>query len=190
MCDNLAYREDIRKELINGKVAAMSPRPSVNHNVISENIIFIFKQYLRGKKCAPFGDGVDLYLDENNRFVPDGMIVCDRDKVNWDGVHGAPDLVWEILSPSTAKNDKWHKKNVYAFCGVPEYWIVDPVNRAIEIYLLQDGQYVLDNLCTLVPPEYMERLDEDEKAEVITEFKCHLYDDLVIRLEDIFYDLF
>lgn len=190
MNSNLAYRPEICEELINGEVVAMSPRPAVNHNRISYNIIHLFLGYLKGRKCVPFGDGTDLYLDENNRFVPDGMIVCDREKVKWDGVHGAPDLVWEILSPSTAKRDRWYKKNVYASCGVPEYWIVDPASQTIEIYLLQDGQYVLENLCTLVLPQYMERLNEGEESEVLTEFKCHLYDDLVIRLEDIFYDLF
>lgn len=189
MNSNLAYREKIREELIDGKVVSMSPRPVVNHNFVSQNISFIFKQYLKGKKCVSFGDGVDLYLNEKNRFIPDGMVVCDRSKVKWDGVYGAPDLVWEILSPSTAKNDKWHKKNVYAACGVPEYWIVDPAGQSVEIYLLQDGQYILDNFCARVSQTRMEKLDEGEKSEVAEEFKCHLYDDLTIRLEDIFYDL-
>lgn len=190
MNSNLAYQaEDIREELIGGRVAAMSPRPAVNHHLISENIIFIFKQYLKGKKCTPFGDGVDLYLNEKNRFVPDGMIVCDRDKIKWDGVHGAPDLVWEILSPSTMKNDRWYKKNVYAACGVPEYWIVDPKGQSVEVYLLQNGEYVLDSVCANVSQEYLERLDEKDRAEVPAEIRCHLYDDLIIRPEDIFYDL-
>ena len=126
MNGNLAYQEDWREELIGGKLVAMSPRPAFNHNRISENIDFIFRGYLRGKKCTPLGDGYDLYLDENNHFIPDFMIVCDRDKIQMDGVHGAPDLVVEVLSPSTAQNDRGHKKEVYAKCGVREYWIVSP----------------------------------------------------------------
>ena len=190
MRDNLAYQEDIREELINGKVVAMSPRPAVNHNYISYRLISIFMWHLKGRKCVPFGDGTDLYLDEDNRFIPDGMVVCDREKIRRNGVYGAPDLVWEILSPSTSKNDKWTKKNVYESAGVPEYWIVDPAGHTVEIYLLQDGQYVLDNLCTWFPPEELTEMTEEEKADLVTEFKCHLYDDLIIRMDDIFCDLF
>ena len=92
--DNLAYKYDeICDELINGEIVMMTPRPAVNHNIIAGNIYTIFNVYLRGKSCMSFGDGVDLYLNDKNRFVPDGMIVCDRSKIKADGVHGAPDLV-------------------------------------------------------------------------------------------------
>ena len=72
---------------------------------------------------------------------------------------------------------------------MPEYWIVSPAERSIEVYLLQEGRYVLDELYTHYPPEDLEDMTETEKAEIKTEFKCHLYDDLVIRLDDIFEDL-
>lgn len=110
MSDNLAFEEAPWEELIDGKAVLMSPRPAVNHNFVSGSIYGIFHHYLRGKRCTPFADGTDLYLTEDNRFVPDCMIVCDKDKIHTDGVHGAPDLVVEVLSPSTAKNDKGHKK--------------------------------------------------------------------------------
>lgn len=129
-------------------------------------------------------------MTDKDRFVPDMMVVCDRDKIRRNGVYGAPDLVVEVLSPSTAKNDKGYKKTVYESSGVPEYWIVDPVGRSIEVYLLQDSRYVLDNIYTLYPAEELEEMMDDEKAVVMTEFKCHLCDDLVIRLEDIFNDWF
>ena len=186
MNGNLAYQEDWREELIGGKLVAMSPRPAFNHNRISENIDFIFRGYLRGKKCTPLGDGYDLYLDENNHFIPDFMIVCDRDKIQMDGVHGAPDLVVEVLSPSTAQNDRGHKKEVYAKCGVREYWIVSPDNKSVEIYLNEDAELVFHKVYTVVPGWMLEKMKDEERAEVVTRFRCSLYDDLELSLDDIF----
>lgn len=186
MNGNLAYQEDWREELIGGKLVAMSPRPAFNHNRISENIDFIFRGYLRGKKCTPLGDGYDLYLDENNHFIPDFMIVCDRDKIQMDGVHGAPDLVVEVLSPSTAQNDRGHKKEVYAKCGVREYWIVSPDNKSVEIYLNEDAELVFHKVYTVVPGWMLEKMKDEERAGVVTRFRCSLYDDLELSLDDIF----
>ena len=118
MNTNLAYQDYPAEELIGGKFVAMSPRPSVNHNHVSFNIARIFADYLKGKRCTPFADGVDLYLTDEDRFIPDMMVVCDPDKVKADGVYGAPDLVVEVLSPSTAQYDRGRKMRVYAQCGV------------------------------------------------------------------------
>lgn len=189
MSNNLAYQETLWEELINGEVTAMSPA-APRHNRISGNIHGIFWSYLKGKKCVPFNDSTIVHLTEKDHFIPDFMIVCDRDKIKSQWVAGAPDLVAEVLSPGTAKNDKWHKKNVYEASGVPEYWIVSPREKSVEVYLLQDGRYVLDNLYTFYSEEELADLEERDRAGLVTEFKCHLYDDLVIRLEDIFGDLF
>lgn len=187
MDSNLAYQEDIREELINGTLVAMSPSPTVNHNRVTGNIYRIFSNYLKGRQCEPFGDGVDLYLTDDDVYVPDFMVVCDPDKVKMDGVHGAPDLVVEVLSPSTAKNDRGRKKDVYEVCGVREYWIISPGDRTLEQYLLEDGQFVLHEVYTLHPDWALEKMSEKERAAVVTEFQCSLYDDLTISLEDIFY---
>ena len=190
MTGNLAYQyeDEIWDEMIDGKIVAMSPRPAVNHNIISGNIYHIFKTYLSGKKCVPFGDGTDLYLTPKDRFVPDGMIVCNRDKIKPKGVYGAPDLVIEVLSPSTAKNDRGYKKRVYGTCGIPEYWIVSPSEKAVYVYLLQDGQYNLDNVYSLYPDYMLTKMTEEEQAAIPTEFQCSLFSDLVVRLENIFED--
>ena len=189
MSNNLAFQEEVWEELIDGQLVAMSPAIP-RHNMISGSIFAIFKTYLKGKRCVPFPDGTAVQLTDRDRFIPDFMVVCDRDKIKSQWVVGAPDLVVEILSPSTAKNDKWHKKNVYEASGVPEYWIVSPKEKSVEVYLLQDGRYVLDNLYTFYSEEELADLEERDRAGLVTEFKCHLYDDLVIRLEDIFGDLF
>ena len=189
MSDNLAYQEERREELIGGKVVMMSPS-SAGRTYVADNILMIFKQYLKGKKCIPFGDGLLAHLTDEDKFVPDMIVVCDRDKIKRTYIDGAPDLVVEVLSPGTAKNDRGYKKSVYESSGVPEYWIVDPLHKSIEVYLLQGGRYVLDNLYTLYSAEELEEMTEEEKALVVTEFKYHLYDDLTIRLDDIFGDIF
>ena len=186
MNSNLAYQEEFREELIGGKAVAMSPRPMYNHNHIAFNIAVLFSNYLRGKPCTVIPDGTDLYLTEEDRFVPDMMVVCDRDKIRRDGVHGTPDLVVEVLSPSTMRNDRMGKKEVYQTCGVREYWLVDPENRTIEQYLLQDGKLELNMVYASCRDDELERMSEQEKAELETHFQCSLYSDFDIALEDIF----
>lgn len=190
MNENLAYQEERREELIGGKVVLIAPSPRWNHMAVSGNIFGIFRDYLKGKKCTPIQDGFDLYLDDENQFVPDFMIVCDPCKIKPDGVHGAPDLVVEVLSPSTAKNDKGHKKDVYAKCGVLEYWIVDSVSNSIEVYRLDGSSYVLHDVYTQRPDWELEMMSEAERAAVVTHFQCSLFDDLDISLEEIFYRTF
>ena len=115
------------------------------------------------------------------------MVVCDQSKLRSNGVHGAPDLVVEVLSPGTARYDKGHKKSVYEHHGVREYWIVSPVERSVEQYVLEDGHFVLWDVYTFYSREMLEDMKEAERAEVVTEFRCSLFDDLPIRLKDIFY---
>lgn len=102
-----------RYEIIDGKIIMMSPRPVVNHNTIIVNLSIIFGNYLDGKKCINLSDGVDMHLDENNTVIPDSMIICNRDIIKRDGIYGAPDLIVEVLSLSTARRDRSVKKNLY-----------------------------------------------------------------------------
>ena len=189
MSSNLAYQEERREELIGGNVVMMSPA-SAEHVYTAGSIYNIFKNYLKGKNCIPFSDGLLVHLTDENKFVPDMMVVCDRSKIKSDGVHGAPDLVVEVLSPSTAKDDRTRKKEVYEACGVPEYWLVSPTDKSIEVYLLESGKYILHDVYTVRPDWVLKQMTDEERAAIVTEFKCHLYDDLIIRLDDIFGDLF
>ena len=65
-----------QEELINGMLVAMSPSPSTNHNRVAFNIARLFASLLEGQSCEVFSDGLDLYLDDDNRFIPDMMVVC------------------------------------------------------------------------------------------------------------------
>jgi len=185
---SLAYEEESWEELIDGKIVAMSPPPSFGHNLTASNIYDIFRSYLKktGKKCMPINDGTALYLTGKDYFIPDFMLVCDRTKIDHEGVHGAPDLVAEVLSPSTADRDRKYKKDLYARCGAREYWLVSPGDQALEQYLLVDGQLNLHKTYTVYPKWMLEKMTEEQRAAVPTHFKCSLFDDLDISLADIF----
>lgn len=193
---NLAYTNEdfdkIKKELIDGKIVMMSPRPRINHNRVCTAISREFSLYLKGKTCEAFSDGVDVFLDEKNRFIPDVMIVCNPDIVDDEGVHGAPDLVVEILSPTTARFDRGKKKDAYEKAGVREYWIVDTFSRSIEVYLLNENKrFELENVYYHYSDEEKNKIkslpeDSAERIEIYDEIKVSLYDDFMIKLDDIF----
>lgn len=194
--DNLAYINDrnikIKTELIDGKIFMMSPRPRVEHATVCTNIASEFRSYLKGKTCRAFCDGVDVFLDENNRFIPDTMIVCNPDIIKHDGIYGAPDLVVEVLSKTTAKNDRSKKKYTYAKYGVKEYWIVDTWSKSVEVYYNQDNWFVLDNIYYYLTDEEiaennnMSDNDIDKIKEYTDSIKVSICDNLIVKLKDIF----
>lgn len=188
MDDNLAYQEEIWTETLNGKVVLMSPRPTVNHNRIAFNIACIFANWLDGKPCEAFADGTDVYLSEKDRVIPDVMIVCRKDIIKRNGIYGAPDLVVEVLSPGTEKRDRGYKKDLYEKYGVLEYWIVEPETQTIEVYLLKDKKFYLDEVYRIFP-DYIE-LSTDEQGRYKNEVRVSLYEDFYIPLESIFRNLF
>lgn len=180
------FEEYDRTEVIDGVEYQMSP-PNMSHVVIRGNIESIFRQYLKGKRCRAFSEA-GLYL-ENGFLIPDIMIVCDRDKIKADGIHGTPDLVVEILSPSTGKKDRSVKLKTYEKAGVKEYWIVSPKAKSVEVYKLQDGHYELDELYHSLSQEEWDMMDEKDRKKIKLSLKVSLYDDLEISLRDIFEDL-
>ena len=190
--DNLAYKESfdhLITELIEGKTYLVSPKPKVNHNLVSSRIYRIFADYLEGKTCMALSDGYDVFLDEENHYVPDAMIVCDRSKIKNDGIHGAPDLVVEVLSPSTMMNDRGPKMRHYAAAGVREYWLVQPLEKTVEVYLNHDGTFELDRSYAVYEDWEIARMTEEERAALLAPIRGSLYNDLVIPVEDIFRDV-
>ena len=193
--DNLAYKDDNflkeKTEMIDGRIYMMSPWPRVTHALACTNIVSEFGLHLRGKKCTAFCDGVDVFLDEKNRFVPDVMIVCNPDIIKEDGIHGAPDLVVEVLSVTTAKNDKGKKKDIYAKAGVKEYWLVDTWNKSVEVYYNKNGWLVLDNIYFYLTEEERKENDQlpdndKDKIEVFDTIKLSVCDNFAVELEYIF----
>lgn len=182
---NLAYRVEPREEIIGGEIFALAA-PSLNHTLIAGNIFGVFLNHLRGKKCTPIPDGAALFLADGEEYQPDMMVVCDQEKLRADGVHGAPDLVVEVFSPSTGMNDRGHKMKVYEQCGVREYWIVLPRERVVEQYLLDDGRFVLNGMYHGYSKDEIERMKPEDRASAVTQFKCSLFDDLDISLNEVF----
>lgn len=148
--DVLTWDESERAEIIDGEVVMMAPPPSSTHQEISMELSSQLHTYLKGKKCkvyaAPFAvrlfemDG-DNPEDIDTMVEPDISIVCDPGKIDKHGCKGAPDMVVEILSPSTQRHDRFTKFSLYQRAGVREYWIVDPDSKTVQSFILEDGHY-------------------------------------------------
>lgn len=158
--DVLAWPDDERAELIDGEAVLMAPAPTTAHQLISGELFGQLHSYLKGKKCkvisAPFDvrlfeqDG-DSPEDIDTVVDPDISIVCDPSKLDEHGCKGAPDMVVEILSPSTQRHDRLVKLGLYQRAGVREYWIVSPEERTVQVFLYKDG--------SLLPHEVYSRED-------------------------------
>ena len=144
--DYCTWNDGERWELIDGIAHAMSPGPSFEHQTVSGEIFSQLHAYLRGKPCkvisAPFDVRLNADKGDDTVVQPDILIVCDRAKLeSGKGVAGAPDMIIEILSPSTARHDRITKFNLYRQAGVREYWIVSPEDKSVVAHTLQDGRY-------------------------------------------------
>lgn len=135
--------EDVRMELIDGILYDMAA-PSSRH----QRIVFQL-----GRKLADFLDarkgGCEVFVapfavfvndDEYTYVEPDIVVVCDRDKVEDDGCHGAPDLVVEVVSESSRTRDYLTKLRIYDRAGVREYWIVEPDSGRVITYLFSEDE--------------------------------------------------
>ena len=147
--DIQAWDEDERIELVYGRLVMMAT-PLRIHQKVSGELFSQLHEYLKGKKCEvyhapfavrPFEEDGDFPEDVDTVVEPDISVICDPDKLDAFGCKGAPDLVIEILSPSTQRHDRVTKFNLYQRAGVREYWIVDPAARMVSVYSLKDGYY-------------------------------------------------
>ncbi|MCL2095668.1 MAG: Uma2 family endonuclease [Oscillospiraceae bacterium] len=138
-----------RYELIDGRIYMMAS-PNVSHQDIAGYIYTKFRNYLSGKKCRAFISPLDVVLfkkDESkeqsqNVFQPDVFVVCDPDKIKEDRIYGAPDLVIEVVSPSSKRHDYAKKAAVYMRCGVREYWVADPMAKKIYVNINAPGGFI------------------------------------------------
>ncbi|MCI8448322.1 MAG: Uma2 family endonuclease [Eubacterium sp.] len=135
--DIYALPEGERAELIDGQIYYMAP-PSRTHQKLSMFFSSEISNYIKEKKgicevySAPFA--VFLNKDETNYVEPDISVICDTDKLDEQGCHGAPDWIIEIVSPSNKSMDYLTKLFKYRAAGVREYWIVDPIKLMIIVY--------------------------------------------------------
>ena len=147
--DALTWGENERIEIIGGEAFLMAP-PLRVHQEILMALSRQIANYLEGKRCrvypAPFAvrlfeEEGDAPEDVDTLLEPDITVVCDPGKLDKYGCRGAPDMVVEILSPSTRRHDRVIKYRLYQRAGVREYWIVDPDSKTVQVFRLEDGRY-------------------------------------------------
>jgi len=190
---NAAYDFDYeeRYEIIEGE-KIMSPSPTWEHNLVTSSLVAIFINYCRKYDCGNvFGDNMDIHLpDEKNIFKPDVSVFLDRNIFkHGKNVHGVPNLVVEILSPSTAKRDFSVKKDAYERNGVKEYWIVNHVDKSVQVYHLINKKYELDHVYHVYTTDELAQLKDDERAKIRYKIKVSIFDDLTVDVGDIFYNV-
>jgi Uma2 family endonuclease len=179
--DYLTWMDGQTRELIDGFIKIMSPAPRLRHAEVSQNINWQLETIVRKNKgrckvfAAPFDvrfprQGETAYDKIDTVVQPDICVVCDLSKLDFRGCCGAPDMIVEILSPSTNKKDVTEKFNLYEASSVKEYWIVYPGDKVIHVFLLQeDGRYGEANV-----------YEWEGKVPV------HIFNGHLIDLEDIF----
>lgn len=144
--DYWSLPDDLRVELIDGVFYNMTAPASI-HQLIAGQIYAAFLSCIEEHhmSCIPFIAPTDvrLHCDDRTMLEPDVFIVCDRNKILEKYIMGAPDLVVEILSKSTRVKDMTTKLSHYKQAGVREYWIVDPEQRKIIVYLLEIDMDIL-----------------------------------------------
>jgi len=145
--DYESWDDGNRYELIDG-IAYMMSAPSTAHQSILMDLSRQFASFLKGKPCRVFAAPYDVCLngfgDEDDTVVqPDILIVCDEAKIDKKRCNGSPDMVIEILSPSTSKRDLFIKLEKYRNAGVCEYWIVDPDAETVNVHLIENERYIV-----------------------------------------------
>lgn len=139
--DLRTWSDDVRWELIDGEPHAMTG-PSWQHQRVCMNLGSQLNTYFSAHGCRVFPAPFDVRLPRGNEpddaiesvVQPDISVVCDASKLDSRGCRGAPDLVVEVLSPTTAARDHVLKRALYERHGVREYWLVHPLDRIVTIY--------------------------------------------------------
>ena len=140
--DIYALPDGQRAELINGQMFLMAPPGRIHQKLLME-LSATIRNYIRdsGGSCevypAPFA--VFLNADDQTYVEPDISVICDKNRLTDKGCNGAPDFIIEIVSPGSRRMDYSTKNALYSDAGVREYWIVDPENKAVQVFLQNGG---------------------------------------------------
>lgn len=144
--DYMRWKFQERVELIKGRLFRMSPAPNTEHQTISQHINFRLLQYFHQKTCKVFAAPFDVRLPVSRKkgqdttvVQPDLCVVCDAGKLDERGCVGAPDLIVEILSPGNSTKEMREKFRVYEEAGVREYWLVNPGDKTVLVYVLDEA---------------------------------------------------
>lgn len=151
--DYLEFGSEVRCEIIGGQIYDMTPAPSTEHQRVSGKLFNRLTNLLKDSACEVFAAPFDVRFPENAKdeditdvVQPDIVVICEASKLDKRGCLGAPDLVIEILSPSTASKDYLIKQRLYKLYGVPEYWIVNPETKVVTVLVLKEGEYEIHDV--------------------------------------------
>ena len=150
--DYLTWEFEERVEILKGKVFSMGATPNTSHQRISGKLSGILWQKFNNMSLNFFAAPFDVRLLDKKKSTldqeiytvvqPDLCVICDRSKIDKKGCIGAPDLIIEILSPGNSKKEMDIKYDLYEENGVLEYWMVNPSEKTISIFVLQNGKYI------------------------------------------------
>lgn len=150
--DYFRWKFQERVELIKGFIYKMSPAPSPTHQKVVRRLVRYYDAYFEKKQCEMFFAPFDVRLPDSKKQInddvvytvvqPDICVICDLEKIDTKGCLGAPDLVIEILSPGNSKKEMGVKFDLYEESGVKEYWMVEPSEKVIYVYILKDGKFI------------------------------------------------
>jgi len=173
--DYCMWDDDMRWELIEGKPYAMAPAPMWEHQSVSQLITRRLGNFLEGKQCKVFAAPFDVRLNadtyDDTVVQPDIVVICDRSKLKGTGCAGAPDMVVEVLSPSTVSRDTHIKFRLYQNAGVREYWTVNIEAKTVLVHILDNGRY------------YTSSYGDTDSVPV------HIFEGCAIELREVFADL-
>jgi len=159
-------------EFIDGKVYLLSA-PSVIHQTVVTNLSTEFGIYFKGKKCRHFVAPFDVVLSHENvtsKVQPDLTVICDKTGLGEQSYNGVPELVVEVLSPSTSSVDFIKKMGIYMGAGIKEYWILSPQNNTVQIFSLKENGVYAEPIMF-------------SKNDIV---KSTIFIDLEVKLADIF----
>ena len=166
-----ALPEGIRAELVDGEIYYMAA-PSRSHQKIIGEMYMAVAGHIRSKKgtCEVYLPPFDVFVrgDDSACFQPDLTVVCDAEKLDEKGCHGAPDWVVEVKSPSSTRMDCAIKLSVYRKAGVREYWLIHPEKRMINVFVFGGS----------IDEEMVSLYSFDDAV------PGHIFPDLSIRLSD------
>jgi len=171
--DYIQWDDDVRCELIDG-IPYLMAGPNRHHQKVSRNLLVQLANFLKGKSCEVYHAPLDVRLNpgtlDDTVVQPDLVIICDHSVLDDACCKGVPDMVVEILSPSTAGYDLTTKFSRYLKAGIREYWIVSPTEKTLAAHILKDSNYITH------------MYTKKDKAPV------HVLEGCVIDLSDVFED--
>jgi Uma2 family endonuclease len=180
--DYLTWQFNERVELIKGWLHKMTPAPKRKHQRISAEVEFLLMGFIKKENldCNVYYAPFDVRLINNKTksgeiysvVQPDICVVCDKSKLDEYGCLGAPDMIIEILSPSTSKKDYNEKFHLYEENGVKEYWIINPDAESVEVFVLENEKYFSRGVYS--------KLDGSTHVDV------QIFDNLSMSLQEIF----